>query len=165
GLGDPYRRLERYLARLCDGGPVLLPDGGAQPTRHVYAPDVARTIAALLGDARAFGQAYNLAQDETPSLAEIVRQLAGILGAPDRTVAVSRAALEAAGLEPATMSPFSGRWMSFLEPRRAEEELGFVHTPLAQYLETIAHAYLAAPPGTPPPGYELRAMELALAGG
>src|SRR5262245_34369656 len=40
GERDPTRRLESYLWRLLDGGPVLLPDGGASRLRHVYCNDV-----------------------------------------------------------------------------------------------------------------------------
>jgi nucleoside-diphosphate-sugar epimerase len=44
GERDHYRRIESYLWRLLDGGPVLLPDGGASLCRHVYGGEVARAI-------------------------------------------------------------------------------------------------------------------------
>jgi nucleoside-diphosphate-sugar epimerase len=108
GERDHTRRLEGYLWRLLDGGPVLLPDGGTHRLRHVYGRDVSRTIAGLLGQPRTFGQAYNLCQDEMPTLAELVEMLAGLLGAAPRLCPVARAAVEAAGLDPVRVSPFSG---------------------------------------------------------
>jgi nucleoside-diphosphate-sugar epimerase len=163
GERDHTRRLEGYLWRLLDGGPLLLPDGGTHRLRHVYVRDVSRTIAGLLREPRTFGQAYNLCQEETPTLAEVVETLAAQLGARPRLRAVPRAALEAAGLDPVRVSPFSGRWMSFLDPARAREELGFRPTPLAAYLGSIVASFLAHPPATPPDAYGERRRETALA--
>ena len=165
GERDYYRRVESYLVRILDGGPVILPDGGSHPTRHVYAGAVVRAIAGLLGDSRTFGRAYNLAQAETPTLAELVATMADRLGAPDRAVAVPADDLRAAGLDPAAISPFSGRWMSFLDPGRAQAELGFRHESPAAYLDRIIAWYLNAPPAAPPPGYATRDAEVRLAAG
>ena len=35
---DPDRRIESYVWRILDGGPVLLPDGGQNTASHVYSP-------------------------------------------------------------------------------------------------------------------------------
>jgi nucleoside-diphosphate-sugar epimerase len=163
GERDHFRRLEGYLWRLLDGGPLLLPDGGEKPTRHVYGGAVAREILRLLGNPATFGRAYNLAQDETPTLAELVGTTAEVLGAPARIVAISSGRLREAGLDPLDVSPFSGRWMSFLDPSRAKEELGFRHEPLRHYLDKIVTAFLTHPPLEPPASYRGRAEELALA--
>ena len=80
GERDHFRRLERYLWRMLDGGPVLLPDGGDRVTRHVYSGSVVKAILALLGRPETFGQAYNLAQDETPTLRELLTLVAERLG-------------------------------------------------------------------------------------
>lgn len=165
GERDYYRRLEGYLWRLLDGGPILLPDGGTHRTRHVYGAAVARAIVRLLGDTRTFGQAYNLAQEETPTLLELLGQVAELLGASPRFVAVPRERLEASGLEPVAVSPFSGRWMSFLDPARAQGELGFRHEPLRQYLDKIVSDFVNHPPPSPPPAYATRARERTLADG
>jgi len=165
GERDHFRRLEGYLWRLLDGGPVLLPDGGDRPLRHVYAGSVVRAIVALLGRADTFGEAYNLAQDETPTLAQLLALAAEALGATPRLVPVLAAGLRDVGLDPAQVSPFSGRWTSFIDPARARDELGFRHEPLASYLGRIVAAFLAHPPDEPPPGYASRAAEVALAGG
>jgi nucleoside-diphosphate-sugar epimerase len=163
GERDHFRRLERYLWRMLDGGPVLLPGGGEGATRHVYSGSVVRAILATLGRSDTHGKAYNLAQDETPTLAELLTLAAERLGAPARLVSIPVEAVRAAGLDPLLLSPFSGTWMSFLDPSRAKSELGFRHEPIGSYLDKIVTACLAHPRPDPPPGYEQRAAELALA--
>jgi nucleoside-diphosphate-sugar epimerase len=163
GERDHFRRLERYLWRMLDGGPVLVPGGGDHPVRHVYSGSVVGAILSLLGRAETFGEAYNLAQDETPTLRELLRLAAERLGARPRLVDVPRERVREAGLDPLVLSPFSGTWMSLLDPARAKAELGFRHEPLGSYLDKIVTSFLAHPPAEPPPGYESRAKELALA--
>jgi nucleoside-diphosphate-sugar epimerase len=163
GAGDNDRRLESYLWRLLDGGELLLPDGGDAPMRHVYCEDVARALAAMLGDARTYGQAYNLAQDETPTLRAVVEHLAWRVGATPTLVPAPMATMEAAGLAVRGVSPLSTRWMSDLDPSRAKAELGFAHTPLWEYLGRVTAAFLSATPGDRPEGYAGRAAEVALA--
>jgi nucleoside-diphosphate-sugar epimerase len=165
GERDHQRRLEGYLWRLLDGGPLLLPDGGTHRVRHVYSRDVARAIVDLLGRPATFGQAYNLCQEETPTLVEVLESVARLLGASPRLQPVPRAALEAAGLDPVRVSPFSGRWMSFLDPGRARSDLGFTPTPLEASLAAIVASFLAHPPPDRPEAYGSRSRELALAAG
>ena len=162
GERDHFRRLERYLWRMLDGRPVLLPDGGDRVTRHVYSGSVVKAILTMLGRSETFGQAYNLAQDETPTLRQLLTFVAERLGAPARLADVPAERIRAAGLDPLLISPFSGRWMSFLDPGWAKTELGFRHEPLGSYLDKIVTSFLAHPPADPPPGYEARAAELAL---
>jgi nucleoside-diphosphate-sugar epimerase len=162
GERDHFRRLERYLWRMLDGGPLLLPEGGDRVTRHVYSGAVVKAILGLLGRKETFGQAYNLAQEETPTLRELLSKTAELLGARPRLVDVPADRLRAAGLDPLALSPFSGTWMSFVDPARARAELGFRHEPLASYLDKIVCSFLAHPPAEPPPGYELRAREREL---
>ncbi len=165
GERDHFRRIEGYLWRLLDGKALLLPDGGTRQTRHVYSGAVTRLIAAILGRNDTFGAAYNLTQEETPTLVEILGHLAAELGAEPRLVALPRARIVEAGLDPVAVSPFSGNWMSFLDPALARESLGFRHEPLAEYLGRIVASFLAHPPEGPPPGYARRAEEVALAAG
>lgn len=163
GERDHHRRIESYLRRILDGGPVIVPDGGTRLCRHVYGADVAKAIAALLGRPETFGRAYNLSQREQPSLRRLLEMLAELTGAPDRLVAVPAARLRAAGLDLRAVSPFSGPWMSNLDPALAEAELGFRHEPLDAYLGKIVASFLAHPLDAPPEGYERRGDEIALA--
>ena len=161
GERDHYRRVESYLWRLLDGRPLLLPD--APRTRHVYGSEVARFLSEILGRPATFGRAFNLAQEETPTLGELIEKLRLLVGSRSEVVPVADDALAAAHLEPSALSPFSTRWMSFIDPRRARDELGFRHLPLDAYLGRIVASFLAHPPPSPPPGYEHRAREIALA--
>ncbi len=161
GERDPSRRMESYLWRILDGGPVLLPEGGSTVTRHVYSGDVVKGIVGLMGRASTFGEAYNLSQDEQPTVGELVRMLAGLLGAPDHICSVEEGELLSAGLVPRDLSPFSGRWSSRLDGSRAKSDLGFQPEPLAQYLGKIVAAFLSDPPDTAPEDYRGRAREIA----
>jgi nucleoside-diphosphate-sugar epimerase len=143
GEDDFHGRIQKYLARLARGESIVLPDGGQTPMRHVYADDVARAIVSLLGDDTTFGQAFNLAQDETPTLAELVELLAERLGAPARTVPISSSELSARGVDVERLSPFSTRWMSFLETSEAKRELGWTPTPLREQMGRIVAAWMA----------------------
>jgi nucleoside-diphosphate-sugar epimerase len=165
GERDRSGRLESYLWRLLDGGPILLPDGGMQHVRQIYSGAVARTIVAdVLGNEVALGKAYNLCQDEIPSVAELVLLLAEILGADLEIVPIGEDELAAAGLTMTEIFPFTGRWNSILDPSLAKLELGFWHEPLETYLERIAASFLAHLPPEMPRFNAHRAEELALAG-
>jgi nucleoside-diphosphate-sugar epimerase len=124
---------------------------------------VVRALVSILGRADSFGRAYNLSQDEMPTLTELIGLFAGLLGAPARVSAVPVEAIASAGLELRAVSPFSSRWMSCLDPKLAREELGFLHDPLPEYLGRIVSSFLAHPPAAPPPSYARRADENALA--
>jgi nucleoside-diphosphate-sugar epimerase len=163
GERDHFRRIEGYLWRLLDGGPLILPDGGTHRVRHVYGGEVARFLVEVLGREETFGRAYNVAQEETPTLAELVSTLRDLLGSRAEIVPVPAERLRNAGLDPARISPFSGRWMSFLDPSRVRRELGFVHGPLADHLGRIVASFLAHPPGDRPEGYATRDVERAVA--
>jgi len=162
GERDHFRRIESYLWRILDGGPILLPDGGKTRCRHVYGFAVAQAISRLLGNAATFGKAYNLCQDEEPTLAELVALLAAELGAPARLVSVSAEQLKARGLRPIQVSPFSDRWMSRIDPTRAKVEFGFQHEPLKSYLSKIVCSFLSHVPPAPPENYAHRPLELEL---
>lgn len=165
GERDYYRRLESYLWRILDGGPVLLPEGGRHPCRHIYALDLVAALADLLDCPEHSGKAYNLCQFEEPTLAELVGKLARLLGAPDRSVPISTERLAGAELRPKDLSPFSDPWMSRLDPTRARRELGFRHRSVDEYLGAIVAHFLAQPPSEPPANYGHRDRERALARG
>lgn len=159
---DPGRRLESYLWRILDGGPVLLPDAGATRIRQVYCGDVVKALASLLGRADTFGRAYNLSQEEEPTVREVVALLASLVGAPDRSQAVDAVTLSKAGLSETAISPFSGRWSSRLDASRAKAELGFRPEPLVRYLDKIVVSVLSHPLPEPPEDYAHRALEVEL---
>jgi nucleoside-diphosphate-sugar epimerase len=133
------------------------------PLRHVYGGEVARAIAdLLLFNSSTYGQAYNLCQDEMPSLVDVLSLLREMLGARSRFVSVPAAEIAAAGLDVRRVSPFSGRWMSLLDPAKARSDLGFRHEPVASYLGKIVASFLAHTPAAPPEGYLHRRAEIDL---
>ncbi|MGI8916692.1 MAG: NAD-dependent epimerase/dehydratase family protein, partial [Chloroflexota bacterium] len=163
GERDHFRRIESYLWRLLDGGPLLIPESGPPRLRHVYSGDVVTVIAGLLGDERTFGEAYNVAQYAAPALVDLVTILADLLHVTPRLVAVTDAELQARQLAPALISPFSDRWMSDMHNGKAVVDLRFRPEPLRRYLDKMVTAFLNHFPTEPPPNYRNRAVELALA--
>ncbi len=160
---DYFRRIEAYLWRLVDGGPVILPGGGSHRVRHVDGSEVARFLCGILGREETFGRAFNLAQEETPTLAELVTILRDLVGSQAPLTSVPADVLVAAGLRLKEVSPFDDPWMSLLDPGRARDELGFRHAPLAQVLAAVTSSFLAHTPADPPRGYAGRSLERELA--
>ena len=158
---DHYRRIYQYVLRLKDGGPLVVPEDAQLPLRHVYGGDVVRAVKRLLDFEGGFGRAYNISQDETVSLDDFLRMLAGLVGVDHRVARAPRPLLEARGLLP-HCSPFSGRWMSELTNERSKKELGLEYTPLPVYLRRLVRHYEDNPPQDPR-GYEGREEELKIA--
>ncbi len=162
GENDYYRRLDGYLWRMFDGGPVILPDGGRQPCRHVYGDDVARAVVALLGRRETFGQAYNLAHSEAPTLRQLLEVLRDEAGSNAAFADVPTMVLRERGFLPAAISPYSNPWMSHIDPARALAELGFRPTPLHEVLARAVATFMNHPYREPPENYARRAEERAL---
>lgn len=161
--GDGSRRLWAWLERMRDGGPVLLPEDGAQRVRFLYAGDAARGLVALAGIARWPDEpALNLAQPDEPTLREFLERIASLAGLAPRFVPVGAAALAAAGLAD-TCAPWWGRWCSRPDPARAFEQLQFRTRATDDYLPSVVRAHLETLPTRSHPGYARRAEELALA--
>ena len=161
GEHDHKQRIESYIWRMLDGGPLIVPRAAAV-ARHIYGGAVVRAIGELLDVPPAPGQAYNLAQAEQPTVRALIELIAQRVGARPTIVDLPDAHLERAGVSPRAASPFSSPWMSLLDPSRAVRELGFVHPPLESYLDSIVASLFAAWRSEPPPGYAQRAAELAL---
>jgi nucleoside-diphosphate-sugar epimerase len=162
GANDGSRRLWAYVQRLLDGGPILLPGGGAHPVRFVWADDVGRALATLAGQAPPPAFAYNLAQPDEPTLTSWIQSVAAILGAEPRLIDCTWERTEAAGLD-ARMSPYSGPWCSRPDPSLATRDWGFAGTPVPEWLPRVVRAQLAEPAPQPHPAYAHRDRECALA--
>jgi len=164
GEGDPTLRYASYCARVSDGGPLILPDGGYAPFRHVYVADAARMLAALPGIPRAVGQAYNLACDEILSVRFVVARIADLLGRSVDTVEIPMPALEALGVG-AAFSPFTQRAAQVPAIFKARGDLAWTPTPYIEWLERTVRWCMDArrSPAGPPPAYAHRESELAAA--
>jgi nucleoside-diphosphate-sugar epimerase len=158
---DHYDRVYGYFLRLQDGGPIVVPEDGKLPLRHVYGEDVTQAIMRLAESGLGRGCAYNIGQDETLSLEQFLEMLAELMHRPLKIARVPREMLDQRGLLP-DCSPFSGRWMSSLDNTRGKAELGMQYTPVSTYLKKLV-SYYQAIPVKKVEGYERRAEELALA--
>jgi len=158
---DHHHRLHGYLVRLEDGGPILVPDAPDLPLRHVYGGDVVDAIVRLVETGSGKGRVYNIAQDETTSLGDLLAIVGALLGVEPKLRRFERRALEARGLLP-HCSPFSGRWMSELTNERSKAELGMRYTPLREVLARLVEHHRSHPQ-PPPAGYRQRRDELELA--
>lgn len=159
---DHYGRLYGYILRLQDGGPILVPDRPALSLRHVFGDDVIRIGSHLVESGAGKGEAFNLSQDETVSLEDLLGMVTHLLPGfegPPRLLRVPLRTLEERGLFPAC-SPFSDTWMSSLDNTRSREVLGAAYTPLPVYLGQLVRHYLDTRP-EPPEGYRQRKRELS----
>ena len=67
-------------ARILAGKPVVRWNGGVARWNMTRAEDFAVGCVGLVGNERAFGEAFNVCGDETPSFAEVIDTVAGLLG-------------------------------------------------------------------------------------
>ncbi len=161
GEGDRTLRLWSYLERLLDGGPILLPEGGVQPTRFLYAGDFARQVVRMVASPPPREAVYHLAQPDVVPLRGLVERLARLAGVEPRLIDVSWEELARTGID-RSFSTYSGPWVSVLDPSRAAAEWGFLGTRLDDYLPGVV-ADLLARPRESHAGYALRPREIALA--
>ncbi len=164
GPRDYSLRAWSYWRRILEDGRLILPDGGIEMHRPVYSGDVVSALLAIIqrGDKLA-GRAYNLGSREIVSLRRLVEASAEILRAPVEVLDIPRSALEAAGIDPEQLSPYT-TWGNHLHSiARAQHELDFQPTPLESWLGPTIEWHLEQRRDAEPPGWELRADEAKLA--
>jgi nucleoside-diphosphate-sugar epimerase len=165
---DHYGRIQGYIARMMDGGPLLIPgDDPGLPIRHVYVGDVARLVTSLVGNDAGIGDAFNISSGDSLDLDAFLELLASATGSAAWVVRADRAILESRDLLP-NCSPFSGRWMSELDNTKSLAvfaSLGLTYTPPQVYLGAIVRDYTARwiTAGRIPDGYGQRTAELSFA--
>lgn len=71
-----------FMDRLHRGRPVLVPGPGGWLRQFGHVEDLAEVMAALLGDARAYGQAYNVMGEDVISQVGFVELIAEVIGRP-----------------------------------------------------------------------------------
>jgi nucleoside-diphosphate-sugar epimerase len=164
---DHYGRIQGYLARIMDGGPILIPDEAGLPLRHVYASDIARLIANLVNSEAGIGLRVNVSLGESMSLDDYLSMLGRICGARAQIARRPREVLEREGVLP-DCSPFSGKWMSELDNSLSLRTFGdmVAYTQPEEYLASILEDYKSrwVANGMIPSGYAQRASELRIAG-
>lgn len=140
---DHRGRIQAYIARILDRGPMLIPSEPGLPIRQVYVKDVARLIAGLARCDSGIGLAYNISCGSSLTLEQFLSTLARLLDCEVDIARRPRADLESDGLLP-DCSPFSGKWMSELDNARSLDELqaaGLQYTAPEVYLRALVDDY------------------------
>lgn len=167
GESDPGLRHASYCARVMDGRPLVLPDGGLTPFRHVYVGDVARTLADIAGSGAASGEAFNLASREILSVRRLVRDIAGLLRKVPQTVDIPLSLLRRmdASMSATDFSPFTQAAPQIPAIGKAEGRLAWDPTPYETWLEGIVRWWVdsGSKAGDTPPACLHRDRECELA--
>jgi nucleoside-diphosphate-sugar epimerase len=161
GERDHYGRIQGYVLRLLDGGPIVVPQEAGPPLKHIDQRDVVTAIAKIIEGGLGRGEAFNLASDEGWTLDRFLAALGELVGVHADIVRRPRGELQRAGVFPGC-SPHSNPWMSVLDNRRAKEELGLSFAGFEEYLPRLAD-HFTDPDLSPPKAYsDLRERELEL---
>jgi UDP-glucose 4-epimerase len=80
-----------FFDRLVRGRPILVPGHGGWLRQFGHVEDLADAMAAILGDRRAFGQAYNVTGEEVVTQVGFVDLIAEVVRQPARFVYVTKA--------------------------------------------------------------------------
>ena len=80
-----------FFDRLLRGRPVLVPGDGGWLRQFGHVEDLADAMAAMLGDRRAFGRAYNVSGEEAVTQVGFVELIAEVLGRPLTLVPAAKA--------------------------------------------------------------------------
>jgi nucleoside-diphosphate-sugar epimerase len=158
GPRDYSLRMYSYLLRIQDGYPLIIPENGDKIIRHIYVQDVVKTILKVLPEVSVRGKVFNLAQDEVVTLSKFLTLAAALLKKEIRIVTVSQLELREHSISP-DISPFSGRWVSYLDPAYARQEIGFSTTPLPQWIPEVISYFFQQYQGAPPENYQFRNKE------
>ena len=163
GPRDYSLRAWSYWRRVLEDGRLVLPDSGIEMHRSIYSGDVVSAIRAIVGRGKTLaGSAYNIAGGEIVSLRELMERSAAVLGKDTEIIGLPRPALEAVGIDPEKLSPFS-TWGDHLQSiEKAQRELDFQPTPMGSWLPSTIEWHLEHRRDTDPPGWELRALEAKL---
>jgi len=162
GERDYTLRAYSYFLRLEDGKPLILPDSGLNAFTHIYQGDIVRTVTSNLLHARAYGQAYNLAQGEILTLRAFVIAAARVLDRQPDLVDIPTDVLEASSIG-TSFSPFSARRPFILSTEKARRDLNFSSTPFETWLKKTILWFKEEYKGEPPDNYRRREREVALA--
>ncbi len=158
GPRDYTLRLYSYLLRVRDGHPLIIPEGGNTIIRHVYVKDVVRAILSVIRIDKTIGKVYNLAQDKVLVLSEFLKLIIELMDGRNPVLEIPNKMLEDYNL-PREISPFSGRWVSYLDPSLAEEDIGFSSTPVEEWLFEVIRYFTEEYSGAEPDNYRFRPTE------
>jgi nucleoside-diphosphate-sugar epimerase len=164
GPRDYSLRAWSYWRRILEDGRIVLPDGGIEMHRSVYSGDVVDALIAIIDKGgEGAGNAYNIAGSEIVGLRQFVEDSAKVLGVEVEILGISRAAIEAAGIDVDKLSPYT-MWGDHLEAiAKAQHQLEFKPTSAADWLAPTIEWHLEHRREAEPPGWDLRSREAQLA--
>lgn len=161
---DHYGRIQGYIARIEDGGPILVPADTQLPIRHVYVEDAAEIIAKVCPGSAVGVGAYNISFGQSLGLSEFIETLGSALRRPVKVVRIPCTVLNDEALLP-HCSPYSGRWMSELDNSASVRDLSIRYHGPEEYVPPIVHDYFKRwkKHGIAQPAYDQRPRELEVA--
>ena len=164
GPRDYSLRAWSYWRRILDDGRIILPDGGMEMHRSVHSGDVVSALLAIVDrGAEIAGRAYNIAGCDIVSLRQFVERSARVLDVDVEILRISRAAVEAAGIDVDQLSPYT-TWGDHIESiAKAQHELEFMPTPIDDWLPPTIEWHVEQRRDAEPPGWDLRPREAKLA--
>jgi nucleoside-diphosphate-sugar epimerase len=142
GPHDHLKRMQFFVRRVRDGGPVVVPSGASEIFQLAWHADVAAAIARVLGDRERFGRAYNLAGIELFTYPSLVRMLAALAGVKTRCVEVPRAMLRRGVLAKQELPFGEEGWSWACDTWRQEREIGLVSTKPEVWMKELLRAPL-----------------------
>lgn len=157
GPHDHLRRVQFFLHRVRDGGPVVVPSGAGEIFQLAWHADVARAIGHVLADEAAFGRAYNVTGAELFTYPTLVRALAEACGVAAECVEAPRGALRRGRLagEELPFGEDGSMWAADIT--RLTQELSVPITPAATWMAEMAKVDVTPTPREA----EVRAAERA----
>ena len=159
GPRDYTLRFYSYLLRIQDKHPLIIPENGNSIIRHIYVKDVVDIILNILSRSTLRGEAFNVAQKEVCRLSDFIHLLGTYLDIPVEIRNISVSELQKYNLSE-KISPFSGRWVSYIDPAKAERELEFHSTPIHKWIPRVIDHFLNNYQGKIPENYLYREREI-----
>lgn len=146
-----------YLARLLNGGPILLSNGGLSSFRLAYSRDIARAFLLAAREPKAERKTYFIAHREIITLKDFIEESAHALGITPQFINLPA---EVVGELAGPHSPMSNL---IVDITQAEIDLGFRPTPFSQFVRETALWFRDHWTSKSPELLKTRPQELALA--
>ena len=89
GIMPPYRYHWTLIARILSGKPVITWNEGRNRCNMTRVEDFAVGVVGLIGNPKAYNEAFNVCGDETPSFKEVLDCVSDIIGHPVRTIDIT----------------------------------------------------------------------------
>jgi nucleoside-diphosphate-sugar epimerase len=167
GPENPFYREAFFWDRIRDGRSIIIPGDGTRLMQFVYVHDLVWCCLRVLGESRAVGQAFNVADIDPVTQEQAVQAFAGAAGRKVRTVHITREAALEAGGHPMGPNMYFAEYYDLppitMRVNKARDVLEFAPVPLDKGLQRTHEWWLRNNP-FPPPDYRFEDQLLARAG-